>query len=122
MTLRPCLEQFVRWTITGSPPSLELFALCLAMSPTELSALIGATRDAPSEILDEPRVQRFIWESLIVLGAALVLNKDEARVRLWFCREKISDFGQKTPLALVAEGKADALLSYIKSISSGSSG
>jgi hypothetical protein len=122
MTLRPCLEQFVRSMITGSPPSSEHFARCLEMSSTELLALIGATTDAPSEIVDESKVQRFIWESLIVLGAALVLNKDEARVRLWFCREKIADFGQKTPAVLVAEGKADALLKYIQSISSGSSG
>src|SRR5690349_2982897 len=105
MTLRPCLEQFVRSMITGSPPSSERFARCLEMSSTELLALIGATTDVPSEIVDESKVQRFIWESLIVLGAALVLNKDEARVRTWFCREKLSDFGQKTPAVLVAEGK-----------------
>jgi len=122
MTLRPCLEQFVRSLITGSPPSLELFARCLEMSSTELSALIGAKTDAPSEIVDDAKVKRFIWKSLIVLGAALVLNKDEARVRLWFCRERIPDVGQKTPAVLVAEGKAGAPLNYIKSISSGSSG
>jgi hypothetical protein len=122
MTLRPCLEQFLRSTITGSPPSSELFARCLEMPKTELLALIGATNDAPSELVDDSKVQRFIWESLIVLGAALVLNKDEERVRLWFRREKISDFGHKTPAVLVAEGKADALLKYIESISFGSSG
>ncbi|MBC8088560.1 MAG: hypothetical protein H7Z40_14945 [Phycisphaerae bacterium] len=91
------------------------------MSSTELLGLIAATTDDP-EIVDDAKVQRFIWESLFVLGAALVLNKDEARVRLWFCRERISDLGQKTPAVLVAESKADALLSYIKSISSGTSG
>ena len=122
MTLRPFLEQFVRSLITGCPPSLELFARCLEMSSTELLGLIGATTGGPSEIVDDSKVQRFIWESLIVLGAALVLNKDESRVRLWFCREKLSDFGQKTPAVLVAEGKADALLKYIQSISSGSGG
>jgi hypothetical protein len=92
------------------------------MSSTELLALIGGTTNASSETVDDPTIQRFIWESLIVLGAALVLNKDEARVRLWFCQERIADFDHKTPAGLVADGKADALLSYIKSISSGSTG
>jgi hypothetical protein len=92
------------------------------MSSTDLLALIEATPDAPSEPDDEMKTKRFIWESLIVLGAALVLTKDETRVRHWFCRAAIPDFGRKTPLVLVAEGKADSLLAYIKSISSGSSG
>ena len=99
----------------------ELFARCLEMSLTELLDLIGATK-TPLEGDDDFKVQRFIWESLIVLGAALVLRKDENRVRIWFCRSEIFEFGQKTPAALVAEGKADALLNYIKSISAGSTG
>ncbi len=121
MTLRPCLEHLLRFATTGSAPSLELFAHCLEMSQTELLALLGEASDG-SSTCDNPKTQRFIWDSLIVLAAALALRRDEESVRLWYCRQKIADFEDKTPAVLIAEGKVGALLKYIKSISAGSSG
>jgi hypothetical protein len=60
-------------------------------------------------------------QSLAVLREALGMNGSEAVVIEWF-RKKSEVFGMKTPAVLVSEGKAEALIDYIRSIESGSSG
>jgi len=57
-----------------------------------------------------------------VLDRALELNPDEAVVLRWFTTEPLKPFGMKTPAELVVAGKAAAVLDYIESIASGSSG
>jgi uncharacterized protein (DUF2384 family) len=60
-------------------------------------------------------------QSLAVLREALGLNGSEAVVIEWF-RDNLEVFGRKTPAALVSEGKTEAVVDYIRSIESGSSG
>ena len=57
-----------------------------------------------------------------VLDRALELNPDEAMVLSWFWTGRLNDFGSKTPVEIISAGDSDAILSYIGSIESGSSG
>jgi hypothetical protein len=57
-----------------------------------------------------------------VLERALELNPDEIVVLRWFTTEPLKPFGMQTPAELVVAGKAGAVLDYIESIASGSSG
>jgi len=57
-----------------------------------------------------------------VLERALELNPDEAVVLRWFTTEPLKPFGMKTPAEMIVAGKGGAVLDYIESIASGSSG
>lgn len=60
-------------------------------------------------------------QSLNVLREALALNGSEAVVTQWF-RETLQVFGMKTPATLISEGGAEAVIEYLRSIESGSTG
>ena len=64
--------------------------------------------------LQEPAVR--------VLAAALSLADSLDRTLEWFRSQPIRDFDYKTPEILVSEGKADAVIRYIESLSAGASG
>jgi hypothetical protein len=63
----------------------------------------------------------YMRQSLGVLRGALGLNGSEAVVIEWF-RNNLEVFGMKTPAALVSKGMTEAVIDYIRSIESGSSG
>jgi hypothetical protein len=61
-------------------------------------------------------------EALRVLSAAFDIARDRERAIYWYRNSPIPEFQHRTAEQLVAEGKTDAVLSYLASISSGSSG
>ena len=64
--------------------------------------------------LQEPAVR--------VLAAAFTLMDSFDRALEWFRNHPIRDFDYKTPGVLVSDGKADAVIRHIQSLSSGASG
>ncbi|TAM20222.1 MAG: hypothetical protein EPN65_01440 [Pandoraea sp.] len=57
-----------------------------------------------------------------VLAAALEVQPDQQRAEIFIKIEPIAAFGGRTLLQLVAEGRTDAAISYLESISSGFEG
>ena len=53
---------------------------------------------------------------------AFSLAESPERALYWFRNHPIRDFDYKTPEVLVSEGKADAVIRYIQSLSAGASG
>lgn len=111
---------------------LDAAELAGPIDPTEFASCVSITVDDLARLADVPpasvaadstslRLQEYVRQSLAVLREALGLNGREAVVIKWF-REKLEVFGMKSPAVLVSEGKAEALIDYIRSIESGSSG
>lgn len=57
-----------------------------------------------------------------VIEAAAKINGSELEAEHWFASCEIAEFGGATALQLVDEGKAQAVLKYIESISAGAAG
>lgn len=66
--------------------------------------------------------QDFLRDAVAVLEGAMTINSDEALVLQWFREQPLEDFGMKRPVEIVAAGHADALLKYLASLDSGSTG
>ena len=102
--------------------SPERFAEALNLRQQELAELAAVHR---ATILAAPRnakLQHFMREALRVLSAAMEINPDRVRAIYWYRNAPIAEFGHRTAEQLVAQGKAEAVVSYLASIASGSSG
>jgi hypothetical protein len=100
----------------------ERFAAALNLQVQELAQLAHVHRATVSEAPTNARLQGFMREALRVLSAAFDIARDRERAIYWYRNSPIPEFQHRTAEQLVAEGKTDAVLSYLASISSGSSG
>lgn len=66
-----------------------------------------------------PKVQSLLKSILRVLSAATEAFDDRDVALSWMCSEPVSAFRHKTALDLVREGRTEAVVSYLESISSG---
>ena len=57
-----------------------------------------------------------------VLSAAYSLNGDLGRALFWFRNQPIPEYAHLTAMQLVEQGKAQAVVDYIESISGGAAG
>lgn len=68
------------------------------------------------------RLQKSMGEVIRVLSAAHSLGGDLASTLRWFRCQSIPELGDYTPIQLVEQDKAQALIDYLSSIRSGSVG
>mgnify|MGYP003627259930 CR=1 FL=1 len=74
--------------------------------------------DAPSN----EKLQCLMRNFLRVVSAAAGIAGDEERAIYWMRNTPIPEFDHRTAMDLVAEGKIEAVVKYLLSIESGSSG
>jgi len=100
----------------------ERFAAALNLQVQELAQLAHVHRATVSEAPANAKLQGFMREALRVLSAAFDVVRDRQRAIYWYRNSPIPEFQHRTAEQLVAERKTDAVLSYLASIGSGSSG
>ena len=100
----------------------ERFAAALNLQLQELAQLAHVHRTTVSEAPSNARLQGFMRESLQVISAALEVAQDRDRAFFWYRNAPIPEFGHHTAEQLVADHKTEAVLAYLQSVASGSSG
>jgi hypothetical protein len=100
----------------------ERFAAALNLQMQELAQLAHVHRATVAEAPANARLQGFMREALQVLSAALTVVQDRERAIYWYRNSPIPEFQHRTAEQLVADRKGGAVLSYLASIGSGSSG
>ncbi len=93
----------------------------LGVHVTSLAQLTGVHRNTLRNPASE-RLQEKLREVVKVIAAAAHLADDIDKAIFWFRNEPIGDYGHKTAAELVAEGHADAVLSYLRDLENGARG
>lgn len=103
------------------------------ISPTKFAELL----DYPLQVVAElahvhrntvrnnpysPDLQGYMRDAVRVLQAAADLRGDVDEALFWFKNHPIRDFDRKTADRLVAEGKAEAVMRYLRSLEAGATG
>jgi hypothetical protein len=99
-----------------------LFAKVLHIHLQELASLARVHHTIVSTMPANPRLQTYLCEALRALSSAFEVTHDRNRSVFWFRNTPIPEFGYSTAEELVATGKTDAVVAYVTSISSGSTG
>lgn len=90
------------------------------MPPTEMEANDGFQTLADG--LRSPGQPVITPDALRVLSAAMGIAGDRDRAIYWYRNTPIPEFQHRTAEHLVSIGKTDAVVAYLQSIESGSSG
>lgn len=105
---------------TGLSPARLAEALDLPLD--RLAAVARVHRATIRHAPDTPRVQDAMGDILRVLAAAQSLSGSLDATLFWFRNQPIADLRHLTPMRLVGQGKTDALVSYVASVSGGAAG
>jgi hypothetical protein len=100
----------------------ERFAAALNLQLQELAQLAHVHRATVSEAPANAKLQGYMRNSLQVISAALEVAQDRDRALYWYRNAPIPEFEHRTAEQLVADQKTEAVLAYLQSIRSGSSG
>jgi transcriptional regulator with XRE-family HTH domain len=100
----------------------ERFAAALHLRLQELAKLAGVHRTTVTETPTNARLQAYLRDALRALSAAYEVTHDRDRSIFWYRNTPIPEFRHRTAEQLVAEGKTEAVISYLTSIAAGSSG
>jgi hypothetical protein len=79
-------------------------------------------RNTPAARPQNEVLQQYLRDVLRVLTAAEDSNGDRIRAVYWFVNAPLSEFEYRTPEQLVQEGRTQAVIDYIESVSSGATG
>lgn len=101
--------------------SPKRLSAALGVQVASLASLTGVHRNTLRNPASE-RVQSKLREMVKVITAAAALTGDLSKAIYWFRNEPISDYDQKTPAELVAEGHVEAVLSYLRDLENGARG
>jgi hypothetical protein len=100
----------------------ERFAAALHLRQQDLAQLAHVHRTTVAEAPTNAKLQHFMRDTLRVLSAAMAVAGDRDRAIYWYRNTPIPEFRHKTAEQLVSTGKTDAIVSYLVSIESGSTG
>lgn len=100
------------------------------LSPGSVADLLGMTREDLAVIAkvhrntlrihpESPRVQAFLRDVMRVMSAAALVQPDVNRALFLIQNAPIPPFEHKTLLDMVKEGRTDAAVAYLESVSSG---
>ncbi len=92
------------------------------LSQQALARLAGVHRATVADAPANEKLQRLMRDSLRIVSAATAIADDEERAIYWMRNTPIPEFDHRTAMDLVADGKTDAVVKYLLSIESGSSG
>ena len=102
--------------------SPERLADALQLSTQRLAALAHVHRNTVAMAPDSAKLQAAMGNVVRVLSAATSLTGDVDRALFWFRNEPIAEFDHLTAMQLVEQGRVQAVVDYIESISSGAAG
>lgn len=102
--------------------SPERLADALGLPIQKLASLARVHRNTVSLTPMSPKLQDAMVDVVRVLSAAHALTGDIDRALFWFRNQPIADFDHFTPMQLVEQGKVQAVIDYIESISGGAAG
>ncbi len=102
--------------------SPDRLAGALELPIQRLASLARVHRNTVSLAPTSPKLQDAMVDVVRVLSAAHALTGDIERALFWFRNQPIADFDHFTPMQLVEQGKVQAVIDYIESISGGASG
>jgi len=102
--------------------SPERLAGALELPLQKLAALAHVHRNTVTMAPTSPKLQDAMVDVVRVLSAAHALNGDIDRALFWFRNQPIAEFDHLTAMQLVEQGKVQAVIGYIESISGGAAG
>ena len=100
----------------------DRIAQALQLPLQDLAKLARVHRTTLKEAPGNSRLQAYLRDVVRVLSAASDVAVDRVQTLYWFRNSPISEFGHKTAEELVANGQAEAVIQYLMSIASGSTG
>ena len=100
----------------------ERFAAAMHLRQQDLAQLAHVHRTTVAEAPTNAKLQTFMRDTLRVLSAAMNVSGDRDRAIYWYRNTPIPEFQHRTAEHLVSTGKTDAVVSYLLSIESGSTG
>ena len=115
--------EFVREPSSAAPLlSPRRFSEALNIDLRTLADQARVHRNTVARAPGSKALQDFIREALRVIKAATDLNGDLRQALFWYRTEPLASFGYRTAERLVAEGRADDILSYVSSLEAGAAG
>jgi len=88
----------------------------------DLAAAAGVHRNTPISRPHAPRLQTYLRDLLRVLVVATELTGDSKRAAFLLRNEPLRAFGYQTADSLIQKGRADDVVAYLESFSSGAAG
>jgi hypothetical protein len=101
--------------------SPKRLSAALGVQVANLAALSGVHRNTLRNPGSE-RVQSKLREMVKAITAAAAVTDDIAKAIYWFRNEPIADYDHKTAAELVADGRLEAVLSYLRDLENGARG
>lgn len=100
--------------------SPEVFAAEFGMSLSDLANYAGVDQVTIVQAPNDPALQAFLRNCLLVTDKMrLTFERPLADVVPWFREERPSTFRGSSALEMVAQGRTNAVLTYLDTISSG---
>lgn len=118
----PAFVESLRVPSAKTALSPTLLAEALELPLQKLAGIAGVHRNTLTLAPTSPKLREAMGDMVRVLSAAHSLNGDLDRALFWFRNQPIPDFGHLTAIQLVEQGKAQAVVDYIESISGGAAG
>ncbi len=102
--------------------SPALLAGRLGVPVQKLASVARVHRNTLGMTPASPKLQDAMVDVVRVLSAAYALTGDMDRAIFWFRNHPIADFNHYTPMQLVEQGKVQAVVDYVESLSAGAAG
>jgi len=88
----------------------------------ELAERAHVHRNTPTARPQAPKLQKYLQDMVRVLAVATEMTGDAERAAFLLRNEPLRAFSYKTADALVQDGRADAVISYLESLAGGAAG
>lgn len=102
--------------------SPERLAGALGLPLQRLATLARVHRNTVATAPTSPKLQDAMVDVVRVLSAVHALTGDIDRALFWFRNQPIPEFDHLTAMQLVGQGKVQAVIDYVESISAGAAG
>ena len=94
----------------------------LELPVQKLAGLARVHRNTLGLSPTSPKLQEAMGDVVRALSAAHTLTGDLDKALFWFRNQPITEFDHFTPMQLVEQGKVQAVIDYVESISGGAAG
>ena len=117
------VSSFVKSLQEPKTPYISLVRVSevLGVKRSSMAEIIGVHRNTLRNPASE-RLQERLREMVRIISAAATVSGDIDKALYWFRNEPIVDYAHKTAAQLVAEGHADAVLTYLRDLDNGANG
>lgn len=91
----------------------------LGLTLSELARLAGIARNTLTAASGTRRADEALSPIVRIVAMAAEMAGDEARAVIWFKHQPLPGWAGKTACDLVAEGRSEAVLTYLEAVRSG---